>query len=55
MKTVCQRLKPTLEMGTMFKIKVYFENALCVKDCSLNKDNSSRLKNTLKVEKQFHD
>jgi len=25
MKTVCQRLKPTLEIGTRFKIKVYFE------------------------------
>jgi hypothetical protein len=54
-KTVCQKLKPALEIGTRFKIKGYFENALCVKDCSLNKDNSSELKNTLKMENQFQD
>jgi len=46
MKTVCQGFKSTLEMGTRFKIKVYSENKLCVKDSSLNKDNNSGLKNT---------
>jgi hypothetical protein len=50
MKTACQGWKSTLEMGTRFKIKGYSENTLFVKDSSLNKDKSSGLKNTLKME-----
>jgi len=49
MKTACRGLTSTLEMGPRCKIKVYFEDTLCVKDSSLNKDNSSELKNTLKM------
>jgi hypothetical protein len=37
-------------MGTRFKVKGYSENKLCIKDTSLNKDNSSELKNKLKIE-----
>ena len=50
MKTVCQGLKSVLEMGTRFKIKGHSVNTSCVKDSSLNKDNSSGLKTTLKME-----
>jgi hypothetical protein len=50
MKTVHQGLKSMLEMRTRFKIKVDSEYTLCVKNASLNKDNKSGLKNTLKME-----
>jgi translation elongation factor P/translation initiation factor 5A len=50
MKSVCQGLRSTLEMGTRFKVKGYSENTLRIKDCSLNKDNRSGLKNKLKLE-----
>ena len=50
MKTACRGLTSSFGMGPRFKINVYSEYTLCVKDSSLNKDNSSGLKNTLKME-----
>jgi hypothetical protein len=47
---LCQGLKSTFEMGTRFKIKVYTENTVCVKDSGLNKVIISGLKNRPKLE-----